>query len=106
MFGKHFTLSGKGGGGIRMKGDELTINSNAEVDGPIRFEGNKEAEGATGAKLSSPVEFHKLEHNPRYMQGHYYVWRGIWTAAFVLFGVVLCLLMPEFAERLKAVARH
>src|SRR6266849_1436632 len=104
MFGKHFTLSGKVAGGIRMKGDELTINSNAEVDGPIRFEGNKEAEVATGAKLASPVEFHKLEHKPRYMQGHYYVWRVIWTAAFVLFGVVLFLLMPKFAQETIAAA--
>jgi len=104
IFAKHFTLSGKVGGGIRMKGDSLTINSNAQVDGPIRFEGNREAEVATGAKLASPVEFHKMEHRPRYMQGHYYVWRVIWTAAFVLFGVVLFLLMPKFAEETIAAA--
>jgi cytoskeletal protein CcmA (bactofilin family) len=104
IFAKHFTLSGKVGGGIRMKGDELTINSNAQVDGPIRYEGNREADVATGAKLASPVEFHKLEHKPRYMQGHYYVWRVIWTAAFILFGVVLFLLMPKFAEETIAAA--
>jgi cytoskeletal protein CcmA (bactofilin family) len=104
IFAKHFTLSGKVGGGIRMKGDELTINSNAQVDGPIRYEGNREADVATGAKLASPVEFHKLEHKPRYMQGHYYVWRVIWTAAFVLFGVVLFLLMPKFAAETIAAA--
>ena len=104
IFAKHFTLSGKVGGGIRMKGDELTINSNAQVDGPIRYEGNREADVATGAKLASPVEFHKLEHRPRYMQGHYYVWRVIWTAAFILFGVVLFLLMPKFAQETIAAA--
>jgi cytoskeletal protein CcmA (bactofilin family) len=104
MFGKHFTLSGKVGGGIRLKGDEFTINSSAEVDGPIRFEGNHEAEVATGAKLASPVEFHKLEHKPQYLEGHYYVWRVIWTAAFILFGLVLFLLMPKFAEETIAAA--
>ena len=104
IFAKHFTLSGKVGGGIRMKGDALTINSGAEVDGPIRFDGNREAEVATGAKLASPVEFHKLERKPRYLEGHYYVWRVIWTAAFVLFGVVLFLLMPRFAEETIAAA--
>ena len=104
IFAKHFTLSGKVGGGIRMKGDEFTINSSAEVDGPIRFEGNHEAEVATGAKLASPVEFHKLEHKPQYLEGHYYVWRVIWTAAFVLFGVVLVSLMPKFAEETIAAA--
>jgi cytoskeletal protein CcmA (bactofilin family) len=103
MFGKHFTLSGKVGGNIRMKGDQLTINSSAQVDGPIRFEGHKEAEVAAGAKLASPVEFHQIEHKPEYMQGHYYVWRVIWTAAFILFGVVLFLLLPKFvAETIAA----
>jgi len=104
IFAKHFTLSGKVGGGIRMKGDALTINSGAEVDGPIRFEGHREAEVATGAKLASPVEFHQLERKPDYMEGHYYVWRLIWTAAFVLFGVVLFLLLPKFTQETMAAA--
>jgi cytoskeletal protein CcmA (bactofilin family) len=104
IFAKHFTLSGKVGGGIRMKGEGLTINSSAEVDGPIRFEGDREAEVATGAKLASPVEFHKLEHKPAYKEGHYYVWRVIWTAAFILFGVVLFLLMPKFVQETVAAA--
>jgi cytoskeletal protein CcmA (bactofilin family) len=103
-FGKHFTLSGKVGGSLRLKGDQLTIDSGAEVDGPIRFEGDHEAEVATGAKLASPVEFHRLEHKPKYMEGHYYVWRLIWTAAFVLFGVVLFLLLPKFAAETVASA--
>ncbi len=106
IFAKHFTLSGKVGGGIRMKGDQLTINSNAQVEGPIRYEGHKEAEVAAGAKLASPVEFHKLERRPRYMQGHYYLWRVIWTAALVLFGVVLFLLLPKFAEETIAAAEQ
>ncbi len=97
IFAKHFTLSGKIGGGIRMKGDLLTINSNAQVDGPIHYEGNKEAEVAAGAKLASPVDYHKLERKPKYMEGHYYVWQVIWAAAFVVFGLVLFQLMPSFS---------
>jgi cytoskeletal protein CcmA (bactofilin family) len=103
-FGKHFTLSGKVGGNARLKGDELTISSGAEVDGPIRYEGTHEAEVAAGAKLASPVEFYQQEHKPHYMEGHYYVWRVIWTAAFVLFGVVLFLLLPKFAAETIASA--
>src|SRR6266849_5624826 len=98
LFGHNANVNG------HVKGDELTNNSNEQVDGPIRYEGNREAEVATGAKLASPVEFHKLEHKPRYMQGHYYVWRVIWTAAFILFGVVLFLLMPKFAQETIAAA--
>jgi cytoskeletal protein CcmA (bactofilin family) len=98
IFGKHLSISGKVRGGIRMKGNALTINAGAEVDGPIRYDGDNPAEVSSQAKLASPVEFHKLEHKPRYVQGHYYIWRVIWTAAFILFGMVLVLLMPKFAE--------
>ena len=98
VFSKHLTVSGKVGGGIKVKGNALTINSTAEVGGPISFEGNKPAEVSPKAKLASPVEYHKMEHKPRYMQAHYYVWRVIWTAAFILFGMVLVLLAPKFAE--------
>jgi cytoskeletal protein CcmA (bactofilin family) len=98
VFGKQVTISGKVGGGIREKGAGLTITSNGEVGGPIHYEGDNPAEVSPKAKLASPVEFHQLEHKPRYMKGHYYVWRVIWTGAFILFGMVLVLLMPKFAE--------
>jgi cytoskeletal protein CcmA (bactofilin family)/predicted anti-sigma-YlaC factor YlaD len=98
IFAKHLSVSGKVRGGIQMKGSALTINAGAEVDGPIRYEGDNPPEVSTQAKLASPVEFHHLEHKPRYMQGHYYVWRVIWTGAFILFGMVLVLLMPRFGE--------
>ena len=44
------------------------------------------------------MEFKKLVHNREYRDAHYYVWRVIWTAAFVLFGMVLFLLAPRFAR--------
>ncbi len=76
----------------------MSIGATGEVGGPVRFEGKKEPEVAAGAKLASPVEFKRLEHKSRYQEGHYYVWRVIWTAAFILFGLVLVVLMPKFAE--------
>jgi hypothetical protein len=33
------------------------------------------------------------------MEGHYYVWQVIWAAAFVLFGLVLFQLMPQFSRQ-------
>jgi cytoskeletal protein CcmA (bactofilin family) len=97
IFGKHLALTGKINGAIKMKGDTLTINPSAQVGGPIYFEGNKEPEVSPQAQLASPVEYHKMEHKPRYMEGHYYVWQVIWLAALVLFGLVLSQLMPRFA---------
>jgi cytoskeletal protein CcmA (bactofilin family) len=97
IFGKHVTLSGKVDGAIQMKGDLLTINSSAQVGGPIRFEGHRPPEVSPQAKLASAVDYQKTEHKPQYMEGHYYVWQVIWLAAFVLFGLVLFQLMPQFA---------
>src|SRR5579859_621333 len=97
MFGKHLTLSGKIDGAVKMKGDLLTINSSAQVGGPIHFEGNNPPDVSPQAKLASPVDYQKIRRRPRYMEGHYYVWQVIWLAAFVLFGLVLFQLMPKFA---------
>ncbi len=98
VFGKHVTISGKVGRGIREKGAGLTITSTGEVGGPIHYEGDTPAEVSPSAKLASPVEFKKLEHKHEYQDAHYYVWRVIWTAAFILFGMVLVLLAPRFAR--------
>ena len=95
--GKHLTVNGIVSGNIRAKGEQLTFGPNAQVKGSIRYEGDSPADVAPSAKLASPVEYHKLEHKPRYMEGHYYVWQVIWVAAFVLFGLVLFQLMPTFA---------
>jgi cytoskeletal protein CcmA (bactofilin family) len=97
--GKHPIISGKVGGEIKAKVDTFTINAGAQVDGPIHVESNSPPEVSSQAKLASPVEYHKLEHKPRYMEGHYYVWQVIWAAAFVLFGLVLFQLMPQFSRQ-------
>jgi cytoskeletal protein CcmA (bactofilin family) len=98
VFGKQVTISGKVGGGIREKGAGLTITSGGEVGGSVYYEGDTPAEISPKAKLASPVEFKKLVHKHEYQDAHYYVWRVIWTAAFILFGMVLVLLAPRFAR--------
>jgi len=104
VFGKHVTISGKVGRGIREKGSELTITASGEVGGPIHYEGDTPAEVSPSAKLASPVEFKKLVHKHEYRDAHYYVWRVIWTAAFILFGMVLVLLAPRFAKETVSAA--
>lgn len=106
-FGKRVTISGKIGGDVRDKGSELTITAGGEVGGRIRYEGDNPAEVSPQAKLASPVEYKKLEHKREYRDAHYYIWRVIWTAAFVLFGMVLFLLAPGFAkETITAAERY
>jgi len=91
-------ISGTVGGGIRAKGRSMSIASTAQIAGPVHFEGDHPAIVDPGAKLASPVQYTKLEHESQYRTGHYYVWRIIWTAAFILFGLVLFLLMPKFTD--------
>lgn len=97
-FFEHADLGGQIGGAVHVKGDSLVIKSTAVIDGPIHFEGHKEAEVSPSAKLASPVEFKQMEKKESYRSGGYYVWQVIWAAAFILFGLVLFALMPKFAE--------
>ncbi len=107
FFGEEINVNGSVGGGIREKGNMLIVGPNAWVDGPVKFEGNKPAEIAPGAKLASPVEFKQMERKRDYRESNYYVWRVIWTAAFILFGMVLFLLAPGFArETISSAERY
>jgi cytoskeletal protein CcmA (bactofilin family) len=107
FFGEHMSISGALGGGVRAKADTLSIASTASIEGPVRYEGNNPPEVAAQAKLASPVDFHKIEHKSRYQEGDYYVWRVIWTAAFILLGMVLVLLAPKFGtETIRQAERY
>jgi cytoskeletal protein CcmA (bactofilin family) len=105
-FGDHVDINGKVGGGIHAKGNTLSIGSGAEVDGHVYFEGRNPVEVASGAKLAFPVEFHKEEHKREEAGAKYYIWKVIWTAAFILLGLVLFALMPRFAGETTESATH
>jgi cytoskeletal protein CcmA (bactofilin family) len=97
-FFQQATLSGFIGGSMDARGDSLTITGRADIGGKAAFEGNKPASVSSDAKLASPIVFKQMEHKrgPQ-RDASYYIWRVIWTAAFVLFGLVLFSLMPRFA---------
>ncbi len=97
FFGHNLHVGGMIGGNLRAKGASLVIGSRAQVDGHVKFEGHQEPEVSGQAKLAFPVEYKKLQRKAEYKGGGYYVWQVIWTAAFVLFGLVVFLLLPKFA---------
>jgi cytoskeletal protein CcmA (bactofilin family) len=97
-FNNAANISGTVGGGIQAQGNTLKFAAGAQIDGPVKFRGNSPPDVSSGAKLATPVEFTKVEHRTRYAESGFYVWRLIWTAAVVLFGLVLFLLMPAFAR--------
>jgi len=93
------TIGGRVGGQVTAQGESLSIGSTASIDGRTSFKGQKPPDVASGAKLASPPEFTKIEHRSYRERGvGYYVWRVIWAAAFVLFGLVLISLMPLFSR--------
>ena len=96
-FSETTTISGLVGGSFRGHGKTLSIVSGAEIDGTTRFEGQQPPTVSSEAKLASPPEFTKVQHHTQERGGGYYVWRIIWTGAFLLFGLVLASLMPKFA---------
>jgi len=96
-FSENTTISGFIGGAFKGHGKALAISSGAEIDGKAVFEGEKEPSVASDAKLASSVEFTKAEHKTHERASSYYVWRLIWTGAFILFGLVLMGLMPRFS---------
>ena len=105
-FAGQVTITGNLAGAVKVKGGELTIDSSAQIDGPVDFEGDKPPDVSSRAKLASPVHFVKTQHRPDYSNAHYYVWRIIWTAAFILFGLVLFLLAPKFAGETVSAAER
>ena len=97
-FAGQMFVTGSVGGDIRAKGKTLEIGSGATVDGKVHYEGEHEPSVAAGAKLAFPVEYRHYQPRPEYMRSGYYVWLVILAAAFVLYGLVLINLMPQFAR--------
>jgi cytoskeletal protein CcmA (bactofilin family) len=97
-FAHNLEINGKILGSVLVKGDSFTVGPHGEVAGHVKYEGVKQPEVSPQAKLASPVEFKKREHQTENTLSHY-IWQLIWAAAFVLFGLVLFLLMPEFSRR-------
>lgn len=97
-FAGQMFVTGAVSGDIRAKGKNLEIGSSAKVDGKVRYEGEHEPSVAPGAKLAFPVDYQHYQPKPEYMRSGYYVWLVILAAAFVLYGLVLINLMPEFAR--------
>lgn len=97
------SFSGPIGGEMRAKGDSLNISSSASIGGKAYFEGHKPAYVSAEAKLASPLEFKKIEHKSQMERGGgYYFWRVIWASAYLLFGLVLLALLPQFSKEAAA----
>ena len=97
-FGGDFDVNGSLGHDAAFQAGTLNIGPNAEIKGRTKFQGSREAEVSSSAKLASPVEFTLKKHEPErnYASPRFY-WHQtlLWGASFV-FGLVLILLAPGF----------
>ncbi len=98
LFDESTSINGSIGGSVDAKGETLTIGPKAQIDGYVKYEGNKPADVSPQAKLASSVQFKKHEHQTENTASHY-LWQVIWAAAFILFGLVVFLLMPDFSRQ-------
>jgi predicted anti-sigma-YlaC factor YlaD len=95
--GGETSIGGVVGGAVKIRSDELRIISSAVIKGPIDFLGEHPPEVATGAQLASQVHFEKEKHEEDYRSAKFYIWRVIWAAAYILFGLALFKVMPDFS---------
>ena len=90
-------IAGTIGGNVNEKGETLTIEESAQVNGTFKFEGDKEPIVSKSAKLASPVQYtHHVKKREEFSK-HSALWAGLLAAAFVLFGLVLFRVMPQFS---------
>jgi cytoskeletal protein CcmA (bactofilin family) len=93
------TINGTVGGSVNAQGERLAIGNEAQIAGAVEFKGQKEPEVAAGAKLASPVVFKKAERRTDTERGAgYYLWRILWTVAYIVFGLALFGLMPKMGR--------
>jgi cytoskeletal protein CcmA (bactofilin family) len=97
VFNQSTRISGTIGGSVKERGESLTIEESAQVNGSFQFEGEKEPIVSKSAKLASAVQFtHHVKKRDEFSK-HSAFWAGLLAAAFVLFGLVLFRVMPQFS---------
>ncbi|HEY1424884.1 MAG TPA: hypothetical protein VGF20_15635 [Candidatus Acidoferrum sp.] len=91
-------INGSIGGSIDEKSESLIIEDNAQVDGTIKFEGEREATVSKNARLASPVQFTQhVQHRNDFGKTSAF-WTAVLAIAFMLYGMVLVLVVPGFAQ--------
>jgi cytoskeletal protein CcmA (bactofilin family) len=106
IFNQSTRLAGTIGGSVTERGESLTIEDSAQIDGPIKFEGEKEPTVSKKAKLASPVNFTKhVKHRNEFGKSSVF-WATLLAVAFALYGMMLLLLAPSFAQEATAAAEN
>ncbi|MGO9640763.1 MAG: zf-HC2 domain-containing protein [Candidatus Acidiferrales bacterium] len=93
-FNQRTDIDGTVGGPVQVRGKDLTIDSTAQLNGPIRFTGEDQPQVAQGARLASQVQFKKTEPHRREATGRTAVRELLRYGAAVLAGLLLMSVLP------------
>jgi hypothetical protein len=101
-------INGYVGGTADLAGRRLNISSNAEITGPVEFDGIEQPNVSSQAKLAAgPVKFKKIEPKPKYSDWRFYRRKVLSWGAGLMFGVLLILLFPDFMkDSVRQAARY
>ena len=98
IFNQSTRIAGSIGGSVTEKGETLTIEDSAQIDGAIKFEGEKQPTVSKKAKLASGVNFTKhIRHRNEFGKTSAF-WAVVLIVGFALYGMMLFLLAPSFAQ--------
>lgn len=87
-------LNGPVGGDVKIRADELTVASGAQLSGRTQYQGPNQPRLEAGAKLAWPIDVVMRKATPEYSTWSYYWHQTLrWGAAFLL-GLVMFLLAP------------
>jgi cytoskeletal protein CcmA (bactofilin family) len=87
-------LNGPIGGTAKIRADELTVASGAQISGRTEYQGPNQPRVEAGAKLAWPIDVVMRKATPEYSTWPYYWHQTLrWGAAFLL-GLVMFLLAP------------
>lgn len=106
-FAEVVDLNGTLGRNAMIRGQRLRIGPNATVTGQIRYQGGRQPQTASSAKLASPIEIlSRVRPLPDYASPRFY-WRQIlaWGASFV-FGIGLFLMAPAFFNDIENASKR
>jgi cytoskeletal protein CcmA (bactofilin family) len=95
-FEAHTDIEGMVGGPAQIYGQQLSIASTAQLNGPVKFTGEQAPDVATGARLASPVQFVQQERHEKRREaaGRVFVREVLRYGAAVLMGLLLMSILP------------
>ena len=93
-FAHEIDLNNLVGGNVKVRGEVFRIASTAQLSGRTVFEGPKEPDVQSGAKLATPMEVTMRRPTPEYSTARYYLHQLFWWGAAFVFGMVLLLVAP------------